>query len=63
MKFEINKLILFSQRLKWRNDRQISQKTQKYVNDSILCDGSVICKFVETLILSGTRRDFAFNAQ
>lgn len=52
----------FIESLKWRNDRQISQKTQKYVNDSILCDGSVICKFVETLILIGTRRDFAFNA-
>ncbi len=52
----------FIESLKWRNDRQISKKAQKYVNDSILCDGSVVCKFVETLILVGTRRNFAFNA-
>ena len=52
----------FIESLKWRNDRQISKKTQKYINDSILCDGSVVCKFVETLILICTRRDFAFNA-
>ena len=52
----------FIESLKWRNDRQISKKAQKYVNDSILWDGSVVCKFVETLILVGTRRDFAFNA-
>lgn len=52
----------FIESLKWRNDRQISKKAQKYVNDSILWDGSVVCKFVETLILVGTRKDFAFNA-
>ena len=52
----------FIESLKWRRDKAIKENVKGYINNCIWRDGYVCIKFVDTLILVGTRKDYAFNA-
>lgn len=52
----------FVESLKWRKDKVINKNVKDYINNCILGDGYVNIKFIDTLILVGTRKDFVFNA-
>lgn len=52
----------FIESLKWRKDKVINKNVKGYINNCILKDGYVYIKFIDTLILVGTRKDYAYNA-
>ena len=52
----------FIDSLKWRRDSVVSGQTKDYIENHILGDENINAKYFDVLILVGTRKDYALNA-